>query len=36
MIIKGKQENVEIGNLVFATQPISTLGSLELTVDNKD
>ena len=23
---KGKQENVEIGNLVFATQPISTLG----------
>ena len=33
---KGKQENVEIGNLVFATQPISTLGSLELTVDNKE
>ena len=33
---KGKQENVEIGNLVFATQPISTLGSLELTVENKE
>ena len=33
---KGKQEQVEIGNLVFATQPISTLGSLELTVENKE
>ena len=33
---KGKQENVEIGNLVFATQPISTLGSLELNVENKE
>ena len=33
---KEKQENVEIGNLVFATQPISTLGSLELTVENKE
>ena len=32
----GKQEQVEIGNLVFATQPISTLGSLELTVENKE
>ena len=33
---KGKQENIEIGNLVFATQPISKLGSLELTVENKE
>ena len=33
---KGKQEQIEIGNLVFATQPISTLGSLELTVENKE
>ena len=33
---RGKQENVEIGNLVFATQPISTLGSLELIVENKE
>ena len=33
---RGKQENVEIGNLVFATQPISTLGSLELTIENKE
>ena len=33
---KGKQENVELGNLVFATQPISTLGSLELLVENKE
>ena len=33
---KGKQENIELGNLVFATQPISTLGSLELTVENKE
>ena len=33
---RGKQEQVEIGNLVFATQPISTLGSLELTVKNKE
>ena len=33
---RGKQENIEIGNLVFATQPISTLGSLELVVENKE
>ena len=33
---KGKQEQVELGNLVFATQPISTLGSLELTVESKE
>ena len=33
---KGRQERVELGNLVFATQPISTLGSLELTVENKE
>ncbi len=33
---RGKQENVELGNLVFATQPISTLGSLELVVENKE
>ena len=33
---KGKQEQVELGNLVFATQPISTLGSLELVVENKE
>ena len=33
---RGKQEQVEIENLVFATQPISTLGSLELTVENKE
>ena len=33
---KGRQERVELGNLVFATQPISTLGSLELVVENKE
>ena len=33
---KGKQEQVEIGDLVFATQPLSTLGSVELTVEGKD
>ena len=33
---RGKQEQVELGNLVFATQPISTLGSLELIVENKE
>ena len=33
---RGKQENVEIGSLVFATQPISTLGSLDLNVENKE
>ena len=33
---RGKQENIELGNLVFATQPISTLGSLELVVENKE
>ena len=27
---------VEIGDLVFATQPLSTLGSVELTVEGKD
>ena len=32
----GKQEEVELGNLVFATQPISTLGSLEITLENKE
>ena len=33
---KGTQKNVEIGNLVFATKPISTLGSLEMIVENKE
>ena len=33
---KGKQEQVEIGDLIFATQPLSTLGSVELTVEGKD
>ena len=33
---RGKQENKELGNLVLATQSISTLGSLELTVENKE
>ena len=33
---KGRQEQVEIGDLVFATQPLSTLGSVELTVEGKD
>ena len=33
---KGKQEQVEIGDLVFATQPLSTLGSVELKVEGKD
>ena len=33
---KGMQPNVEIGSLVFATQPISTLGSLEFKVENKE
>ena len=33
---KGKQNNVEIGRFVFATQPISTLGSLQLTVENTE
>ena len=32
---KGIQKDVEIGNLVFATKPISTLGSLEMIVENK-
>ena len=32
----GKQEEVELGNLVFATQPISTLGSLEVILENKE
>ena len=33
---KGIQKETEIGNLVFATKPISTLGSLELTVENEE
>ena len=33
---KGTQKDVEIGNLVFATKPISTLGSLEMIVENKE
>ena len=33
---KGTKENIELGNLVFATKPISTLGSLELKVENKE
>ena len=33
---KGTQKNVEIGNLVFATKPISTLGSLEMIIENKE
>ena len=33
---KGIQQNVELGNLVFATKPISTLGSLELKMENKE
>ena len=32
---KGKQEQVEIGDLIFATQPLSTLGSVELKVEGK-
>ena len=33
---KGIQKETEIGNLVFATKPISTLGSLEMIVENKE
>ena len=33
---KGMQKQVEIGDLVFATQPLSTLGSVELKVEGKD
>ena len=33
---KGMQQTEELGNLVFATKPISTLGSLELKVENKE
>ena len=33
---KGVKEKEEIGNLVFATKPIATLGSLELKVENKE
>ena len=33
---KGVQKQVEIGDLVFATQPLSTLGSVELKVEGKD
>ena len=33
---KGKQEQIEIGDLVFATQPLSTLGSVELKVEGRD
>ncbi len=30
------QQIEELGNLVFATKPISTLGSLELKMENKE
>ena len=33
---KGMQKQVEIGDLVFATQPLSTLGSVELKVEGED
>ena len=33
---KGVQKEVEIGDLIFATQPLSTLGSVELKVEGKD
>ena len=33
---KGVQKELEIGDLVFATQPLSTLGSVELKVEGKD
>ena len=33
---KGMQQIEELGNLVFATKPISTLGSLELKMENKE
>ena len=33
---KGMQQTEELGNLVFATKPISTLGSLELKMENKE
>ena len=33
---KGMQTNVEIGRFVFATRPLSTLGSLQLTVENTE
>ena len=33
---KGMQQTEELGNLVFATKPISTLGSLELRMENKE
>ena len=33
---KGIKENIDLGNLVFATKPIATLGALELHVENKE
>ena len=33
---KGIKEKEEIGNLVFATKPIATLGSLEMIIENKE
>ena len=33
---KGMQREQEIGKLVFATQPLSTLGSIEMQVEGKD
>ena len=33
---KGIKENIDLGNLVFATKPIATLGALELQVENKE
>ena len=33
---KGIKENIDLGNLVFVTKPIATLGSLELKVENKE
>ena len=33
---KGMQQTEELENLVFATKPISTLGSLELKMENKE
>lgn len=33
---KGLQKDVEIGNLVFVTQSLTTLGSVEINVENKE
>ena len=33
---KGKQTNKEIGKLVFATKPLSTLGSIEMQIESTD